>query len=294
MAVLPTALFKKIRRIEILTTHLAEDILAGAYRSTFKGKGMEFEEVREYLPGDDIRTIDWNVTARMNRPYVKSFREEREMTVNLVVDISNSTGFGSQTTLKSDLIAELAAVLAFSAIKNNDKIALILFADRVVKYFPPSKGTRHVLRIIREILTSKTEGHTTDIGAALSFLGSVQNRSGICFLISDFIAPDFSHQAALAAKRHDLVPIAIRDPSEEKFPDLSLAMLEDLESGRRVLADTSSSAWNARMSQKYRQRIEHVASQFKKLGVDLCVINDQPHYLNQLRKYFALRRKSTG
>lgn len=294
MAVLPTVLFKKIRRIEILTTHLAEDILAGAYRSTFKGKGMEFEEVREYLPGDDIRTIDWNVTARMNRPYVKSFREEREMTVNLVVDISNSTGFGSQTTLKSDLIAELAAVLAFSAIKNNDKIALILFADRVVKYFPPSKGTRHVLRIIREILTSKTEGHTTDIGAALSFLGSVQNRSGICFLISDFIAPDFSHQAALAAKRHDLVPIAIRDPSEEKFPDLSLAMLEDLESGRRVLADTSSSAWNARMSQKYRQRIEHVASQFKKLGVDLCVINDQPHYLNQLRKYFALRRKSTG
>jgi uncharacterized protein (DUF58 family) len=291
MDVLSSELFKKIRRIEILSTHLAEDILAGAYRSAFKGRGMEFEEVREYLPGDDIRTIDWNVTARMNHPYVKSFREEREMTVNLIVDVSSSTAFGSRSTLKSDLIAEIAAVIAFSAIKNNDKIALILFSDKVVNYYPPRKGTQHILRIIREILTCKPSGHSTDIAAALSFLGTVQNRPGICFLISDFIAPDFSHEAALAAARHDLVPIAICDPSEKSFPDMGLATLADLESGSRLMADTSSETWINGASKRFQEHIDKQKILFQKLGVDLCVIDDQAHYLNQLRKFFNLRRK---
>ena len=170
MASIPLSLFKKIQRIQIETTHLANDILAGAYRSAFKGKGMEFEEVREYQAGDDIRSIDWNVTARMNHPYVKNFREERELNVTLVVDISSSTRFGSKQQLKSDLIAEIAAVIAFSAIKNNDKIGLILFSDKIEKYLPPQKGSRHVLRVVRELLTYKPLGCGTDVAGALSFL----------------------------------------------------------------------------------------------------------------------------
>lgn len=284
-------LFKKIRRIEILTTHLAEDVFAGAYRSAFKGKGMEFEEVREYLPGDDIRTIDWNVTARMNHPYVKSFREERELTVNLVVDASASTAFGSENTLKSDLIAEIAAVIAFSAIKNNDKIALILFSDKVDKYIPPRKGTRHVLRIIRELLSYRAEKKGTSINGALAFLGTVQPRPGICFLISDFIAPDFTHEASITAKRHDLVPILVSDPAEIAFPSMGLTTLVDLESGATRMADTSSDSWRKTVSHYFEKLIAQRKSLFQKLGVDMCVIDDQMQYLNQLRRYFILKKK---
>ena len=291
MPAISSELFEKIRRIEIITTHLAEDVLSGAYRSAFKGKGMEFEEVREYMPGDDIRTIDWNVTARMNTPYVKSFREERETTVNLVVDISSSTAFGSQSNLKSDLIAEIAAVIAFSAIKNNDKIALILFSDKVEKYIPPRKGTRHVIRIIRELLTYKTERKATAIAGALSFLGTVQQRPGICFLISDFIAPDFSHEASLTAKRHDLVPIMIRDPAEKTFPDMGLTTLVDLESGTSRVVDTSSINWRKSVSDHFEELLSSRRSLFQKLGVDLCILDDQINYLNQLKRYFILKKK---
>lgn len=291
MPEISSELFEKIRRIEIITTHLAEDVLAGAYRSAFKGKGMEFEEVREYQPGDDIRSIDWNVTARMNTPYVKNFREEREITVNLVVDVSSSTAFGSRNSLKREMIAEIAAVIAFSAIKNNDKIALILFSDRVEKYIPPRKGTRHVLRIIRELLTYRTVSQATAIGSALSFLGTVQQRPGICFLLSDFIAPDFSQEASITAKRHDLVPIMIRDPAEISFPKMGLTTLVDLETGAARIADTSSDRWRQALSEHFDELMNQRKSLFKKIGVDLCILDDQERYLNQLKRYFILKKK---
>jgi uncharacterized protein (DUF58 family) len=290
MPVLSSELLKKIRRLHIYTTHLADDVLAGAYRSAFKGKGMEFEEVKDYQEGDDIRSIDWNVTARMNRPYVKSFREERELSVNLVVDVSASTRFGSGEQFKSDLIAEIAAVIAFSAIKNNDKIALILFSDRVEKYFPPQKGTRHVLRLIRELLTYQPKGRTTNIGAALSFLGKVQTRKSICFLISDFIGADYSHEAALAAKRHDLVPMMILDPVEKNIPDMAWAHFVDLESGVSSVIDTSSPFVIKAFQQRAEKRISDQKKLMQKFGTELCVIQTNLPYLPQLRRFFLSRK----
>jgi uncharacterized protein (DUF58 family) len=291
MAVPSTDLLKKIRRIQIQTTHLANDVLAGAYRSAFKGKGMEFEEVREYQQGDDIRSIDWNVTARMSRPYVKNFREERELSVILAVDVSASTRFGSGNVLKSDLIAEIAAVLAFSAIKNQDKVALLLFSDKVEKYFPPKKGTRHVLRIIRELLTYKSQERATNISEALSFLGKVQARSGVCFLISDFICPDFFHEAALAAKRYDLVPIAIIDPAEKSFPKIDLVTLADLESGVQTLIDTNTAATSNQLQKNARERLSNLKKMMQKLGTELCMIDTHLPYTQQLKKYFSFRLK---
>lgn len=289
MPILSSELFKKIRRIQIQTTHLANDVLAGAYRSAFKGKGMEFEEVRDYQDGDDVRSIDWNVTARMQRPYVKNFREERELTVILVVDVSASTHFGSGQHLKSDLIAEISAVLAFSAIKNNDKVALILFSDRIEKYFPPGKGTRHVLRIIRELLTYQPKGRATNIASALSFLGKVQQKRGICFLISDFIVPEYIHDAALAAKRHDLVPIAIVDPVENTLPDWHVTHFVDLESGLSSIVDTASPPVVKAFRQHAEKRLSAQKKWMRKLGVDLCVIHTEKPYLQQLKKYFLSR-----
>lgn len=291
MVALTSELFKKIRRIQIQTTHLANDVLAGAYRSAFKGKGMEFEEVREYQAGDDVRSIDWNVTARMNHPYVKNFREERELSVILAVDVSASTRFGSGQYLKSELIAEIAAILAFSAIKNNDKVALILFSDTVEKYFPPQKGTRHVLRIIRELLTYQPKGRSTNISNALSFLGKVQQRAGICFLISDFISPDYSHEAALTAKRHDLVPIALVDPAEKKLQPMNLVTFADLETGERSLVDTSSSRTQNNLQKSTEERLLGQKKLMQKLGTELCIIQTDLPYLQQLRKYFILRQK---
>lgn len=284
-------LFKKIQRIQIQTTHFANDILAGAYRSAFKGKGMEFEEVREYQPGDDIRSIDWNVTARMNHPYVKNFREERELNVILTVDISSSTRFGSGKFLKSELIAEIAAVLAFSAIKNNDKVALILFSDGVEKYFPPQSGTRHVLQIIRELLTYQPQGNSTNISSALSFLGKVQRRSGVCFLISDFICPDYSHEAALTAKKHDLVPIAIVDPAERNLQKMDLVTFCDLETRVSCLVDTSSKAMQTNLQEGIKKRLANQRKLMQKLGTELCVIETDLPYLPQLKKFFMLRQK---
>lgn len=283
-------LFKKIRRIQFQTTHLVEDILAGAYRSAFKGMGMEFEEVREYQHGDEVRTIDWNVSARMHRPYVKIFREEREITLTLVVDISASTRFGSGHHLKSDLIAEIAAVLAFSAIKNNDKVALILFSDKVEKYFPANKGIRHVLRIIRELLAYTPKHGGTDLNAALAFLGRVQQRSGICFVISDFICPDYSHQAALIAQRHDLISLALADPLENTLPNMNLVGFKDLESGNTMVADTSSTVLQTHLKEEQQKRLESNKQLMDKLGAGFCTINTSQPYAMQLRKFFLLRQ----
>jgi len=291
MAEISSTLFKKIRRIQIQTTHLAEDILAGAYRSAFKGRGMEFEEVREYQAGDDPRTIDWNVTARMNRPYVKSFREEREMTVMLIVDLSASTRFGTKQALKRDIITEIAAVIAFSAIKNNDKVGLILFTDVVEKYFPPKKGTRHVLRVIRELLAFKPKDRKTNMGAALAFLGEVQKLSGICFLISDFICSDYSHEAALIANKHDLVSIAVVDPSEVHFPDMNITAFEDLETGEKKLIDTSSSEVKEYLHREISERLTAQKKLMNQLGADFLAIHSEIPYLPQLKKFFILRQR---
>ena len=291
MTILPADILKKIRRIHIQTTHLANDVLAGAYLSAFKGKGMEFEEVREYQSGDDVRSIDWNVTARMNRPYVKNFREERELNVIIAVDVSASTRFGSGDLLKSDLIAEIASVLAFSALKNQDKVALLLFSSKIEKYFPPQKGTRHVLRLIRELLTYKPTEKGTDISAALAFLGKVQNRTGVCFLISDFICPDFTHEATLAAKRYDLVPVAIVDPAEKVFPQMSLVTLIDLETAAVSQVDTFSISARENLSKRTETRLSHQKKIMQNIGIKLCVINTHIPYLKQLKKYFILRGK---
>jgi len=285
-----THIFKKIRQIQYQTIRLVDDILAGAYLSAFRGRGMEFEEVREYQPGDEVRTIDWNVTARMNHPYVKSFREEREITMTLVVDISASTHFGSGQQLKSEMIAEIAAILAFSAIKNNDKVALLLFSDRVERYFPPAKGTRHVLRLIREILIQRPQQQGTNIGEALAYLGKVQQRSGLCFLISDFICGDYSHEAALIAKKDDLVCFALVDKCEKSFPDMGIVAVSDLETGKMCLMDTASQSVQKQLEESSIERLQRNRQLMSKLGADFCVIDTSKPYLTQLRKFFLIRK----
>ena len=227
---IPRELIKKLRKIEIRTSKLANEQLAGGYHSVFKGRGMAFSEVRQYQPGDDVRFIDWNVSARMNDVYVKVFTEEREMTVMLLVDLSASERFGSVARPKVETVAEVAALLAFSAIKNNDRVGLILFTDRVERYVPPKKGKGHVMRVVTEILTAKPKGRGTDISCALDLLGGVQRRRAVAFLVSDMIAGPWDRSLRIAAARHDLIPVEVVDPREEELPDVGLALVEDLES----------------------------------------------------------------
>lgn len=285
------SLFKKIQKIQIQAAQFASGVLAGAYRSAFKGKGMEFEEVREYLPGDDFRDIDWHVTARMRHPYVKSFREERDLSVTLAVDISNSTKFGSKNTIKSDLIAEIAAVIAFSAIKNNDKVALILFTDKVEKYLPPKKGTRHVLRVIRELLTYTPKNTGTNIKEALKFLGNVQIRSGVCFLISDFNSLDFMQEAAIISKQHELIPVAVIDPIEKQFPQMNLVTFEDLESQDNRILDTSKQEFQQNFINNSREKLLSLLDKMLKIETKVCVIETDKPFAPQLTKYFTLKKR---
>lgn len=283
------SLFQKIRRVQIQTSHLADDILAGAYRSAFKGKGMEFEEVREYIPGDEVRSIDWNVTARMNHPYVKSFREERELSVNLVVDISASTRFGTYNMSKGDLIAEIASVLAFSALKNHDKVGLIQFSETIEHYFPPKKGDRHVLRLVRELLTQRPSSAGTDMRQALFYLGKVQKRRGICFIISDFLCGDFSEALAPLAKRLDLIAIAVNDPHDMTLPDMGLASFRDLETNEEKLIDTSDPAVREAYALQAQKRLSDVQSLMGKMGGGFISIRSDENYLHILQKFFRLR-----
>lgn len=291
MADISAELMKKIRRLQFYTSHLADDILAGAYRSAFKGRGMEFEEVREYSEGDDVRTIDWHVTAKMNRPYVKTFREERELTVMLIVDISSSTNFGSGQQSKREYIAEIAALLAFSAIKNNDKIGLILFSDKVEKYFPPNKGTRHVLRLIRELLTTSPKSHGTRLDIALAFFGKIQVRSSICFVISDFICENFSKEAALIARHHELISIAVIDPSEKILPHVGLITLTDFENGQTLVTDALSKNTQTMLAEATARRLDSEKKGMQKIGGDFVLISTDVPYLTQLHKFFLMRQK---
>jgi uncharacterized protein (DUF58 family) len=286
---LPREIIQKIRQIEITTRRAVNDVLGGQYHSVFKGRGMEFSEVREYQPGDDIRTIDWNVTARMGHPFIKKFTEERELTVMLLVDVSGSEIFGSVRQLKNELAAEVAAVLAFSAIRNNDKVGLIMFSDHVELFVPPKKGKTHVLRVIRDILYFRPAGRRTDIPAALRRLDQTSSRKTVTFLISDFIAENYEKTLRVANQRHDLVAMAITDPRELELPPMGIIELEDAESGSRVLFDT----WHEPSRRKYWElaalRQRHRAQTLRNCGVDLVELRTDEDYLKPLIKFFRMR-----
>lgn len=281
---------EKIKKIQIVTAKLAEDLLAGMYHSAFKGQGMEFEEVREYQPGDDVRSIDWNVTARHNRPFVKSFREEREITVMLVVDVSSSTRFGSGKIRKRELIAEIGAILAFSAIQNNDKVGMILFSSEVEKYIPPKKGTRHILRLIRELLEFEPKKKGSDIKSALNYMGNIQRRAGVCFLISDFICDLHPSQMATTAKHYDLISIAVNDPAEVNFPNLDLVQIEDLETGEQQIVDTSDLKVRLKFQELAQERLQNIEKLMQKVGGGFISVKSDTGYLDPIRKFFKLRR----
>jgi uncharacterized protein (DUF58 family) len=283
-------LFEKIRRIQFITTQLANDLLAGAYHSAFKGKGMEFEEVREYQIGDDIRSVDWNVTARMHHPYVKVYREERELTVMLVVDISASSRFGSQNRSKKEIIAEIGAVIAFSAIKNNDKIGLILFSENIELHLPPKKGLRNVLRVIRELLVHKPKKIKTDLSAALSFLGRVHQKGTICFLISDFICDLPRRELLITSQHNDLIAIQVSDPCEWEFLKMDLVQMSDLETGQTKVVDTSSEEVRKAQYQQMEERTTRLEVLMKQIGAGLIQIKTNESYIDPLRKFFKLRK----
>lgn len=278
-----------IRSIQIKATRNVNDLFAGIYRSMFKGKGLEFEDVREYQQGDDIRTIDWNVSARMQNLFVKNFREERELTVMLVIDISASSRFGHDSHLKSELIAEIGALLAFSAIKNQDKVGLLLFSDEVELYLRPKKGTRHVLRVIRELLFFKPQHTGTNLQGALDFLGRVQRHPTICFLISDFLASDFSHELALTSKRHECIAIQIYDDYERHFPNLGLMTVRDLETGTMKLVDSSSPDLQQHFKEHAEQKRKELSHLMNKFGADLVSIRTNESYTKVLQNFFKKR-----
>ena len=288
-------LVKKLKKIEIYTSRLANDQLAGSYHSVFKGRGMAFSEVRQYQPGDDVRFIDWNVSARMNDTYVKVFTEEREMTVMLLVDLSASERFGSVEKPKIETVAEVAALLAFSAIKNNDRVGLILFTDRVERFVPPKKGRSHVMRVVTEILNADPEGQGTDLGVALDLLGGIGKRRTVAFLISDFIADEYEKPLKVVSAKHDLIPIQIVDPREDELPDVGLALVEDLETGELVEVDTSDldvRAGYAREAQRQRAAREHL---FRRLQLDHVTVSTDRDFVRPLTELFRLRqRRLTG
>jgi uncharacterized protein (DUF58 family) len=288
---IPADVLKKIRQIQIRTTHMVSDLFAGQYHSVFKGQGMEFQEVREYQAGDDIRTIDWNVTARMGHPFIKKFVEERELTVMLVVDISRSNQFGSTTQVKRDLAAELAAVLAFAATRNNDRVGLILFTDEAEHFIPPRKGTRHVLRVIRDVLYMPPKRTGTSITAALQFLNRVSTRKTVTFLVSDFIDQGFAPALAVSAKRHDMIAVAIRDPRERQLVPAGVIEWEDAESGHRRLLDTSDRATRLAFEEQAARRDAGLRDLFRKHGVDTIELTTGKPYARELVRFFRQRER---
>ncbi len=283
-------LLKKVRRIQITTKHAVNDVFAGQYHSTFKGRGMEFDEVREYVPGDDIRSIDWNVTARTGAPHIKKFVEEREMTVMLVVDVSASNLFGSGAQMKRDLAAEVAAVLAFSAIRNNDRIGLILFAEEVEKYIPPKKGTRHVLRLVREMLSHKPRGKGTNVVPALDYLNHISTRKNVTFLISDFMFnDDYERLLKVTARRHDFISVVVGDKREVAWPDVGLVQWHDAETGEQVLVDTSSRRVREQLALEQTRRAHTIDDMHRKAGIDTIRLFAGEPYEKEFIKFFRQR-----
>jgi len=289
--VIPKELLKALRKIEITTNRLATEQLSGNYTSVFKGQGLAFREVRQYQMGDDVRTIDWNVSARMNETYVKVFVEEREMTVMLVVDLSASESFGTKRSSKAGLAAEVAALCAFSAIKHNDRVGLILCTDQIEKIVPPKKGQKHVMRVVREILGAKPERTGTNLSVGLETLYHVARRRSVAFVMSDFFTSGYERTLALAAARHDVIPCLLVDPRDEELPDVGLATFEDFETGESVVVDTSSVRVRAHYAHQMRaMRASHVRV-FRKLGLDHCVIRTDQPYVKPLRDLFARRAR---
>ncbi|MCX6971357.1 MAG: DUF58 domain-containing protein [Verrucomicrobia bacterium] len=287
----PKEILKKIRRLELRTRRLVNAGFAGQYHSVFKGRGMNFEEVREYAAGDEIRSIDWNVTARMNTPYVKKFTEERELTVMLVVDVSASGTFGSVELSKRELAAEVASILAFSAINNNDKVGLLLFSDDVELFIPPKKGRLHTLRLIREMLYFEPKGRGTNMAGALDYLNRVINRRAVLFLISDFITPDFSKALTVSSRRHDVVAMPVSDPGESGFPDVGIITLEDAETGQQIDINTGSKSVRRGLADLEEVRRKSLARLFRSRRVDIVPLSTTEDYLLPLRAFFEQRER---
>jgi uncharacterized protein (DUF58 family) len=288
---LPREVIRQIRRLQLKARRAVEDLLGGEYHSVFKGTGIAFEEVREYQPGDDIRTIDWNVTARMGHPFIKRFIEERELTVVLVVDCSGSHQFGTRTQQKREVAAELAAVLAFSAISNNDRVGLVQFTDRVERFLPPRKGTRHVLRLIRDVLFYQPEHRGTSLREGLDFLNRVLHRRTIVFLLSDFLDHDFESSFKRTGRRHDLIALRISDPREEDLPTVGLLELEDTETGARLLLDTDSATVREAFRAAAEQRRADLRQMARQARVDLIEVSTNGGHLDALIRFFRLRER---
>lgn len=288
---IPREILRKVRQIEIHTRGLVNDLFGGEYHSIFKGRGMTFSEVRDYYPGDDIRAIDWNVTARTGKPHVKIYEEERELTVYLLLDVSASGIFGSEDNLKIETATEIAAILGFSAIKNNDKVGVILFSDEVEKYIPPKKGRSHVLRVIREMLYYKAERKGTSLMNALDFLLNVAKRRAVVFLISDFIDSGYSSSLKIANRKHDLIGIQISDPAELSIPDVGLIKLEDPETGQQSWIDTGNHYDRKEYEKMMQERIESRDHELKRIGFDIIRLSSAEDYVKPLMMYFKQREK---
>jgi uncharacterized protein (DUF58 family) len=288
---LPREVLRQIRRLQLKARRAVEDILGGEYHSVFKGTGIAFDEVRAYQPGDDVRAIDWNVTARMGQPFVKRYIEERELTVLLAVDASASLQFGTRAQLKREVAAELAAVLAFSAIANNDRVGLIQFTDRVEHFLPPRKGTRHVLRLIRDVLFWQARRRGTSLREGLDYLNRVLRRRAVVFLFSDFLDRDFERAFRRTGRRHDLVAVRVSDPREEELPAVGLVELEDAESGRRLLLDTSSRVVREAFATEATGRREAIRQLSRSAGIDLIEVSTDGGHLDALIRFFRLRER---
>ena len=284
-------LLKKVRKIEIKTKGLSNHIFSGEYHTAFKGKGMAFSEVREYQPGDDVRSIDWNVTARYNSPFVKVFEEEREMTVILLIDVSGSSDFGTQTQLKREVATEIAAVLSFSAINNNDKIGVIFFSDKIEKFIPPKKGKSHILRIIRELITFESESKKTNIEVALKYFNNVIKKRAVCFILSDFMDTDFDKSLKIARNKHDIVALRIHDEREEIIPNVGLIKVEDSESGEMRWVDSSNKKVRTNYNNNYREFEKELKQTLQSSGVDHIDIKTGKDYIKPLMNFFKNRGK---
>jgi uncharacterized protein (DUF58 family) len=290
MPLIASELFKKAKKIEIATRRLVDESLAGQYHSVFKGRGLVFSDVRPYIAGDDVRSIDWNVSARMNAPHVKQFVEERDRTVNLMVDMSASGLFGTSSVTKRELAAELAAMVAFSAIKNNDRVGLFLVTDKVERYVPPKKGRRHVMRVVSEILSFRPESRKTDLGAGLDFMGKIARRRSVVFLVSDFLSSGWDRALRITAQRHDVVPVVLADPVELSIPRIGLVQFEDLESGEVFEFDTSGGNGNA-----YRKRLagQHLVRDqlLRRMNMDMVQVRTDQPYVDALIAFFRARAR---
>ena len=287
-------ILKKVQRIQIVANRSVNDLMAGQYKSVFRGRGMEFDEVREYQPGDDVRTIDWNVTARAGTPFIKRFSEERELTIMFLVDVSASGIFGSGDQSKLDLVIEIAALLMFSALKNNDKVGLLQFCDQVTNYFQPRKGKSNVLRLIREMVTTQPIASPTDLPAAIQFLNSVQKRRAVVFVISDFLDVDLQTSLKVAGRRHDMVAINVNDPRESSLPDVGLIMLEDAETGEIVEVDTRHARVRQLFQQRAEQREQKLTDELRRSGLDQLSISTHEPYTTSLRRFFKQRERGQG